>query len=71
MKRGASVKSVEMWEEEHTNILDVVEALHDHEHVVDANAEAEEGEYGVHRGVPVIKPSREARGPEGPARWER
>ena len=48
-----SVKIVEMWKEEHTNILDVVEALHDDEHVVDANAEAEKGEYGVHRGVPI------------------
>ena len=54
MKRGASVKSIEMWKEEHRNILDVMEALHDHEHVVDANAEAEKGEYGVHRGVPII-----------------
>ena len=33
------------------DILDIVEALHDDEHVVDADAEAEEGEDGVHGGV--------------------
>ena len=33
------------------DILDVVEALHDDKHVVDADAEAEEGEDGVHGGV--------------------
>ena len=43
-----------MWREEYRNRLDVMEALHDDEHVVDADAEAEEGEYGVHRGVPII-----------------
>ena len=32
-----------------------MEALHDHEHVVDADAETEEGEYGVHRGVPITQ----------------
>ena len=30
------------------------ENLNDDEHVIDADAEAEEGEYGVHRGVPII-----------------